>query len=567
MKNRYEKGKEVLVMSFHKVILFCLLLLLSKTALAVPSTSQKVMISSESLGAILAGQAIAKLGGNVVDIAVASALAMSVELPQSAGLGGGGFALIKIGSQVDVLDYREAAPGATSPDFYKTKPKRASIDGAYAIGVPGVTAGLYALHKKHGRLKWKKLFKPALRIAKKGFAVSTEMHQIIKANAVRFSPAGRTLLMSKKQAKKPGDIIKYRGMYSALKKIRRRGAKGFYEGAVAKDIVNTIASLGGVMTLKDLLDYKVRWLKPVTLDFKGYKVYSMPLPSTGGIVLASALRLSEMLNLSKHSPFSSIEAHLMAEILARAFRGRSLLGDPDFFKENPDQMLLSDKYLKDLSKTVHLRRASALTPLTVSKNKSVRQKESNQTTHLSVIDHQGNAVSLTTTLNGNFGSGVFSEKFGIPLNNEMDDFTTRPGKPNMFGLVQGLGNKVEPGKRPLSSMSPTIITKDGKAVLALGARGGPRIISAVFQVIYRVLVNKLDIDLAVQSPRIHHQFLPHIVFYDPHRISQDVLDNLKKKGHKLKTGSIGKVIAVGRKKDNILVGTFDARGVGRAAGL
>ena len=554
-------------MNFHKIILFYLLLLLPKTVLAVPSTSQKVMIASESLGAISAGQVIAKLGGNVADITVASALAMSVELPQSASLGGGGFALIKIGDQVDVLDYREVAPGATSPDFYKTKPKTASIDGAYAIGVPGVTAGLYALHKKYGRLKWKQLFKPALQIAKKGFTVSTEMNQIIKINATRLSLAGQTLLMNKKQAKNPGDIIRHKGMHTALKRIRRQGHRGFYKGSIAKDIINTITSLGGVMTLEDLSNYKVRWLKPITLDFKGYKVHSMPLPSTGGIVLASALHLTQMLNLSQHSPFSSMEAHLIAEILARAFRGRSLLGDPDFFKDSPHQMLLSDNYLKDLSKTINSKKTSTLAPLSIPKKKTLQQKESRQTTHLAVIDHQGNAISLTTTLNGNFGSGIFSQKFGISLNNEMDDFTTRPGQPNMFGLIQGLGNQVEPGKRPLSSMSPTIITKDGKAILALGARGGPRIISAVFQVIYRVLVHEFDIDLAVQSPRIHHQFLPHVVFHDPYRISPDVLDNLKKKGHKLKTGSTGKVIAVGRRKDNILVGTFDSRGVGRAAGL
>ena len=554
-------------MNFYKIILFFLVLLFSKTALAVPSTSQKVMISSESLGAILAGQAIAKLGGNVADIAVASALAMSVELPQSASLGGGGFALIKIGDQVDVLDYREVAPQATSPDFYKTKSKTASIDGVYAIGVPGVIAGLYALHKKYGQLKWKQLFKPALQIAKKGFAVSTEMHQIIKENAIRLSPAGYALLMNKKQAKKPGDIIQHKGMHAALKRIRKQGHQGFYEGPVAKDIVNTITSLGGVITFEDLLNYKVRWLKPVTLDFKGHKVYSMPLPSTGGIVLISALRLAQMLKLSQYSPFSSMEAHLIAEILARAFRGRSLLGDPDFFKDNPHQMLLSDKYLTSLSQTISLKKTSVLAPLAFPTKKTLQKKESRQTTHLAVIDHQGNAISLTTTLNGNFGSGIFSQKFGISLNNEMDDFTTRPGEPNMFGLVQGLGNQVEPGKRPLSSMSPAIITRDGKAILALGARGGPRIISAVFQVIYRVLVNEFDIDLAVQSPRIHHQFLPNMIFHDPNRISHDVLDHLKKKGHKLKSGLIGKVIAVGRRKDNILVGAFDSRGVGQAAGL
>ena len=555
------------MMKLYKIICIYLLLFpgISKNVWAVPSTSQKIMIASESLGAISAGQAIAKMGGNVADIAVASALAMSVELPQSASLGGGGFALIKIGPHIDVLDYREIAPQATYPDFYKTKSKTASIDGPYAIGVPGVTAGLYALHKKYGRLKWKQLFKPALQIARKGFVVSTEMHRIIKANATRFSPAGHSLLMNKKQAKKPGDMIKHRGMRTALKRIRRQGHRGFYEGPIAKDIINTIKSLGGVMTFEDLLNYRVRWLKPITLDFKGYQVYSMPLPSTGGIVLASALRLTQMLNLNQYSFLSSMEAHLMAEILARAFRGRSLLGDPDFFKTDIQQMLLSDKYLENLSRTIDLQKTTALDPLPASK--TLQKKESKQTTHLAVIDHEGNAVSLTTTLNGNFGSGIFSEKFGISLNNEMDDFTTRPGQPNMFGLIQGLGNQVEPGKRPLSSMSPTIVTKDGKAILALGARGGPRIISAVFQVIYRILVNELDIDLAVQSPRIHHQFLPHVVFYDPHRISSDVLNRLKMKGHKLKQGSTGKVIAVGRRKDNILVGTFDSRGVGKATGL
>lgn len=534
--------------------------------LAIPSTAQKVMIASESLGAISAGKAIAHKGGNIADIAVASALAMSVELPQSASFGGGGFALIKIGDQVNVLDYREVAPQATSPDFYKAKSKTASIEGANAIGVPGVVAGLYALHHKHGRLKWKQLFKPALQIAKKGFVVSTEMHQIIKANADRLSPAGRSLLVNKTQAKKPGEIIKYRGMHKALKRIRRQGVRGFYEGPLAKDIIHTITSLGGVMTFEDLLNYRVRWLKPITLDFKGHKIYSMPLPSTGGIVLTSALQLTEILNLAQYSPLSIAEAHLMTEILARAFRIRSLLGDPDFFKDTSYQKLLSSQYLKNLSRTITLKKTSALEPLSLSQVRALQQKESPQTTHLSVIDHHGNAVSLTTTLNGNFGSGVFSEKFGISLNNEMDDFTTRPGEPNMFGLIQGLGNQVEPGKRPLSSMSPTIITENGKAVLALGARGGPRIISAVFQVIYRVLVNEFDIDLAVQFPRIHHQFLPHVLFYDRHWISQDVLDQLKKKGHQLKSGSIGKVIAVGKKRD-MLVGSFDSRGVGQASGL
>lgn len=550
-------------------------LFISSKLFALPSTSQKIMIASESRGAVLAGQSIAKMGGNVVDVAVASALAMSVELPQSASLGGGGFALVKIGDVIDALDYREVAPLATSPKFYQNKSKRASIDGANAIGVPGVVAGLYALHKKYGKLKWKRLFRPALKIAKRGFVVSTEMYKIINENAARLSPAGRRLLMKEEKAKKIGDVIKYKGMHLALNRIRKKGRNGFYKGRVAKDIIATIKSLGGVMTLKDLSHYQVRWLKPMTMNFRGYQVHTMPLPSTGGIVLVSALQLSQMLNLSQYSPFSTMETHFIGEILARAFRGRSHLGDPDFFKGNPIDLLLSKKYLKDLSRTVAKNRVSSLPALSAkdlgqhkkSRKSSLPQKESEETTHFSVIDHQGNAVSLTTTLNGNFGSGVFSQKFGISLNNEMDDFTTRFGQPNMFGLIQGVGNSVEPGKRPLSSMSPTIVTKDKKAVLVLGARGGPRIISAVFQVMYRFLVNGFDIDLAVQSPRIHHQFLPRVVFYDPNRISIDILNQLKKKGHKLRASSIAKVIAVGRRKDGFLTGAFDARGVGQASGF
>ena len=274
---------------------------------ALPATSQKIMISSESSGAVLAGKSIAKIGGNVVDVAIASALAMSVELPQSASLGGGGFALIKMGDKVEALDYREVAPQATSPQFYQDKSKRASIDGANAIGVPGVVAGLYELHQKYGKLKWKQLFRPALDIAKTGFVVSTEMYRIINENAARLSSSGRWLLMRKKEAKKAGDLIKHRGMYLALSQICKQGRDGFYKGRVAKDIIDTIKSLGGVMTLEDLSSYQVRWLKPMTTNYRGYQVYTMPLPSTGGVVLLSALHLSQMLELSRHSPFSSME--------------------------------------------------------------------------------------------------------------------------------------------------------------------------------------------------------------------------------------------------------------------
>ncbi|MCB0394053.1 MAG: gamma-glutamyltransferase [Bdellovibrionales bacterium] len=538
--------------------------LLSAVSYSAPFQSQNMVLSSQSEEANWAGLQIAKSGGNIADVAVATALALAVSHPQSGSLGGGGFAMIKVGDKVEALDFRETAPSSFTPSFYKDKAKDASINGPYAVGVPGVIAGLYAIHKKHGKLKWAQLFEPAIELAEKGIRINRDMVEALASNFSRLNDRGRELFLDEdKKQKLPGDYFKQPALANALKLIKEKGSDGFYKGEVAKDIVETITSLKGVITEKDLADYEVRWLEPIVTDYEGHKVYLMPPPSSGGVVIASALKLTELRKTKDFPALSALEYHLFGEILSRSFRGRVHLGDPDFHK-NPVDYLLSNETIKELANTINYGEAVTLAPL--KEIPGAEKKESTETTHYTVMDKLGNAISITTTLNGNFGSGLFSHNFGISLNNEMDDFTTRPDEPNMFGLIQGEGNIVQPQKRPLSSMSPTIVTKDGKAVLALGARGGPRIISAVFQALYRVLVSGFNLDEALQAGRVHHQFLPNKLMVDPRRFSPDVIKALKEKGHDVVEDDVAKLSAVHRTEAGILESAFDSRGNGSAIG-
>jgi gamma-glutamyltranspeptidase/glutathione hydrolase len=370
---------------------------------------------------------------------------------------------------------------------------------------------------------------------------------------VFFTHGGDTAL-------KPGETFKQPRLVKALIALRDRKAKGFYSGPVAKDIVAAVRAAGGEMTGKDLANYKVRWLKPITTSYAGDKVYLMPPPSSGGVVILSALHMMEKLGLKKKAALSAEEFHLIGEVESRAFRGRALLGDPDFSK-NPVSFLTSGSYLDELTKSISPNKVVALAPL-----KPGDLHEGSETTHYTIMDSDGHAVALTVTLNGIYGSGVVSPGFGIALNDEMDDFTTHPGEPNMFGLIQGDANDVAAGKRPLSSMSPTLVEHDGKVVLALGAPGGPRIITGVLQVLYRVVGRGQDLDLAVQAPRVHHQFLPNILYVDRERFSPEVLDTLKNYGHKVEESGMGKVYAVRLRPDAILEGAFDSRGEGAAGG-
>jgi gamma-glutamyltranspeptidase/glutathione hydrolase len=463
-----------------------------------------------------------------------------------------------------VLDFRESAPAATSPEFYINLEKGASWNGGTAVGVPGVAAGLWALHQKYGKLNWSELFDTAMIMAIDGIEFSGTQSRYSENQIGRLNDAGvKHLFKGPKQPYLPGEILKQPALAEALKLFRNKGPDGFYRGDVARDIAATVQAEGGVITEADLASYKVRWLQPLEAEFKGHKVYMMPPPSSGGAVIKAAFELFERVNIQQQAPLSVDEIHLMAEVLNRAFRGRALLGDPDYHP-NPFEQILSDEYLDEMARSIDINKAVQLEPLV-----DKAMDDSTETTQFSILDADGNAISLTVTLNGSFGSGVFSEKYGIALNNEMDDFTTRPGEPNAYGLVQGFGNRVQPGKRPLSSMSPTLLEKDGKIVMTLGAAGGPRIISSVIQTIYRVLVTGLDIDRAVQFPRVHQQFLPNKLFIDEFKFSPEVLTGLQQRGHETvahKPGRMGRIKAVRLNDKNYLEASFDNRSEGAVGG-
>jgi gamma-glutamyltranspeptidase/glutathione hydrolase len=527
---------------------------------AVPSEGHHLMLAGPSPLAVTIAKDIHRAGGNLVDASVAVAMSLAVTHPYYGSLGGGGFALIKMDGKTQALDFRETAPASTNPETYAKLPLDASIDGGLAVGVPGVTAGLWELHKKFGKLKWAAVVKPAVQLAEKGFEVSGEWSLITNRNLKRFDAAGRTTFFRAGDVPyKAGDVLKQPKLAKLLKQIQSKGPDAFYKGAFAKELAATVKNAGGNVTAEDLANYKVRWMEPVTAQFNGYRLLLMPPPSSGGVVIAQAVRMLDLLDVKKYGALSVNELHYLAEIMKLSYRGRELLGDPDFHK-NPIDTLTAETELKRLSAMIKPDKVLSVDSLKLS------SKENPNTTHFSMMDDKGNAISLTVTLNGNYGSGLVVPSAGVPLNNEMDDFTTHPGKPNMFGLIQGEGNRVRAGARPLSSMSPTIVEKDGRTVMALGAPGGPRIISAVFQVLYRVLEQDFNVDEAVQAPRIHHQFLPDKLVVDKLKWAPESLDGLKARGHKIDFGSTGKVYAVERSEDGTLQGAADTRGESGAGG-
>lgn len=542
--------------------------LFSFTASAVPSKGTRMMVAGPSPDSPAIAKRIHAQGGNVVDAAVAVGLGLAVTHPYYASLGGGGFAMIKIGGEVRALDFRETAPKSAGPDTYKDKPGKASLDGGLAVGVPGVVAGLWELHQKHGKLPWAKVVQPSIELAERGFEVSGEWVELTDKNRERFNADARDILFPGGRALKPGDRLKQIELARFLKRLAKEGRKAFYEGSAARDILEVVNRNGGSFAMSDFKDYQVRWLEPITVEFRGTKLHLMPPPSSGGVVIAQAVRLVEKLEVPKTANLSVDELHLLAEIQKQSFRARSLLGDPAFAK-NPLTEILDEKAIDALAKQIDRKKASPSTKFLGEKDREALIKakgEKEQTTHYSLMDGNGNAVSITTTLNGDYGSGLVGPATGIALNNEMDDFTTKPGVPNMFGLIQGEANQVRAGARPLSSMSPTIVERDGKTLLVVGSPGGPRIISAVFQVIYRILVRDYDVDLAIQTPRVHHQFLPDEVRTDAMRLPPESIDGLKSRGHKVENGSTAKVYVVKRNVDGLLEAAADRRGEGAAGG-
>ena len=524
-------------------------------------------VSSAEADATRAGIEVLRAGGNAADAAVATALALAVVHPQAGNLGGGGFAVIRFGDEVTTLDFRETAPRAASRDMYLgndgTPVREASWIGPLAAGVPGSPTGLYDLHVRFGKLPWPNVVEPAIRLAADGFEVSTRLVKDITEESellARF-PAAAEVWLVDGAPPVPGSVVVLPELAATLREYSRVGPDAIIRGPVAAAVEKASKQYGGILTASDLAGYRSVWRRPVLVEAFGWRLASMPLPSSGGIILGQTFGILERVGWAAFPRFGADRFHLLAEAWRRAFADRYLLGDPVAARATETQLMSAD-WLDARAGQIRIGRA---TP-----SKKVRPQggfappESAETTHLSVVDGDGNAVSLTTTLNGWFGCGILVEGAGFFLNNEMDDFAAAPGRPNSYGIVQGEANAVGPGKRMLSSMSPVVAWRD-QEVLVFGSPGGPRIPTATAQVFLNIVVDSDELQTAVNRPRIHHQWLPDAIFAEGDALSPETTGALEARGHEIRVmESIGKVNAVRRRGDGTVTAAADPRGPGTA---
>ncbi len=510
------------------------------------------------------GADILQQGGNAVDAAVAVGFALAVTFPQAGNIGGGGFMLIYSGGKVYFLDYREKAPLAATPDMYLDEEgnpvKEKSLKGALASGVPGTVAGLLEAHRRFGKLPLKKVIQPAIELAEKGFKLSEYVaNSICRAKKLLSSfPETARIFLPGGECPHAGYLLVQKDLARTLKAIAKKGTKGFYSGRVARLIVRTMKKYGGIISLADLARYKPVWREPEKFKFLDYDIYVSSLPSSGGLILRQVLKIMEMTRASRLYP-THLYYHILAEAMRLAYYDRSrFMGDPDFEKI-PVTGMRSEAYIKEKAAKIRL-----LSRIPLEKFKfDPFSYESEETTHFSVLDDEGMAVSNTYTINGRFGCGLVVEGAGFLLNNEMDDFTVKPGFPNMFGAIQSEANKILPEKRMLSSQSPTIILKGGKVEMVVGSPGGTRIPNAVLQVILNRLFLRLSPLESMTAPRIHHQYLPDILFVEK-GFPQELQEELEKMGYRIKVrGIIGRVNAIFFDKGKY-VGIADPRAAGGA---
>ncbi len=550
----------------------------TRAAWREPVRGRKAMVASQHELASRIGIEIIKKGGNAVDAAVAVALALAVVYPEAGNLGGGGFMLIRFkDGRSYAIDYREAAPKAATRDLFVDKDgnlikgEGSSTLGYRASGVPGTIAGLDLAYRKFGsgKISWSDLVEPARRLAQDGYVLSYRQANLFKAyskNLERYEESRRIFLNNGKFYEE-GDILKQPDLAKTLARIQKYGAKEFYTGLTARLIAEDMKRNGGLITLEDLANYQAKQREPLIGNYRGYQIITMPPPSSGGIVMLQVLNMLERYDIRSMGWASSEKYHLLIEAMRRAFADRAeWMGDPDFVNV-PTSVLVDKKYAEKRASTIDLEKA---TPSDLIKAGDVSFAEGTETTHFTVVDTEGNVVSNTYTINDLYGSAVTIKGTGILMNNEMDDFAARPGKPNLFGLIQGERNKIEGGKRPLSSMTPTIVLgKDGSLWFAVGARGGPRIISAVIQTVINMIDHDMNIQQAIDAPRIHHQWLPDEVFYEPFGLSQDTVKALESRGHKLTAKPAYIASATGieiEKKTGVRLGAIDSRSDGEAVG-
>jgi gamma-glutamyltranspeptidase/glutathione hydrolase len=565
--------------------------LLASTVAAAPmrpTHAPHAIVTSVHELASRAGVEMLRSGGNAVDAAVATGFALAVVHPQAGNLGGGGFMLLRnANGETHFIDFREKAPAAATENMYldaqgnviPESSKDSSIVGYRAIGVPGTVAGLVYAEKQYGKLSLEKVIAPAIKLARDGFPLAYEDTQELKKDKYLAQfPESKRIFLHDGNYYQPGELLKQPELAHTLERIAKH-PDDFYHGAMARELAAAIHQGGGLVTAADLASYEVKEREPIRGSYRGYDIISAPPPSSGGVALIEILNILEGFDLAKFGNRSAAAIHLEAEAFRRAFYDRAdFLGDPDFAKV-PVAQLIDKKYAaawRDSIDPNHATPSKELKRPSFGELERVAQlpptalREPQNTTHYSVVDADGNAVSVTTTLNDSFGSRVTAAGLGFLLNDEMDDFAAKQGVPNIYGLIQGPANAIGPGKRPLSAMTPTIVLKDGKLFLVLGSPGGPRIITIVANILIGVVDFSLDIQEAVNAPRFHHQWLPDQILVED-RLSPDTMNLLGSKGHKVKVDyswgnwGDGECIMIDPKTGERL-GASDGRNNGKAVG-
>ncbi|WP_422378630.1 gamma-glutamyltransferase [Roseibium sp.] len=531
-----------------------------------PVAARHGMVASQEAVATGVGVDILKKGGNAVDAAIATGFALAVTLPRAGNLGGGGFMMIHLADsgETKALDYREKAPAAAFKDMFlgddgEPDSQKSRFSGL-AVGVPGTVAGFAEAFEKHGsgNLSWADLVAPAIALAEYGIQVTPDLSASLTSASKRLvkDPASRAIYYKTGGLPYlPGETLAQKDLAATLRLIAEKGADGFYKGETADKIAQKVQDAGGGMTVEDLAGYEPVWREPVTGSYRGYDIASMPPPSSGGVHIVQILNMLETFPLEEYGLNSADSIHVMAEAMRRAYADRSkFLGDPDFV-EIPVEGLTARDYAAELVKTI---RMDAATPSVDVKPGDPYPYESNETTHYSVVDKDGNAVSNTYTLNFSYGVGLTADGTGVLLNNELDDFSAKPGVPNAYGLVGGTANAVEGNKRPLSSMSPTLVFKDGDLYLATGSPGGSRIITTTLQIILNVIDHDMNIAEATAAPRIHNQWLPDEIRIEE-GLSPDTIRLLEERGHKIAIkNAMGSTQSI-MKVDGLLAGASDPR--------